>query len=94
MPDLELLADHDVSSCLSEHPRGGEAHHSGADDGDLGVGTRLHDRSVALSGVGAGEQLEQLGGREPVRLAVVVEVDPEASRLLVHAERQLSRTAL
>ena len=54
--DLELLADHHAPSRPGERPCRGEAHHSGADDGDLGVGTRLHDRSVALRGVGAGEQ--------------------------------------
>ena len=44
--DFELLADHDVVSRLSEGPCRCEAHHSGADDCDLGVGARLHDLSV------------------------------------------------
>ena len=55
MADLELLADDDIPSRLGEHPRGGQSHNSGADDGDLGVGTRLHRRNVALQGVGTGE---------------------------------------
>ena len=37
MADLELLADDDVAPRLRERPCGGEAHHSGADDHDLGV---------------------------------------------------------
>ena len=47
--DLELLVDHDVVSRLSERRCGCETHYSGADDGDLGVGARLHDLSVPQS---------------------------------------------
>ncbi len=55
--DLELLADHHAPSRPGERPGRGEAHHPGAHDCDLGVGTRLHGRNVALQGVGAGEKL-------------------------------------
>ena len=49
MPDRELLEQDDGAPGLRERARRREAHHPGADDGDLGVGAGAHPPSLVLS---------------------------------------------
>ena len=60
--ELELLADDDVASRLRECSRGGEAHHPGSDDDDLGVEGGAHgpQRNERLA-----EQVEELTWSQP-----------------------------
>ena len=60
--ELELLADDDVAPRLGECPCGGEPHHPGSDDDDLGVeGAHGPQRNERLA-----EQVEELTRGQPV----------------------------